>query len=206
VGRSSDGQLNVTGWTGIQQVAAGASHTVGLKADGTVVAVGYSSNGQLDVTEWRLPPPNYEELLAVANQRIAELEATIDTMFTQQQLDDAVATAEAAKDDIIADMQATIDSMFTQQDIDDAVAAAEAAKDAVIAGLEGQLADFNSSLQQAFSGFEEIKSLLETPPGQRSSTSSYEGIIGDVLNEIIDMLISPPGSNISDSTPNGKKK
>ena len=34
------GQLNVLSWTDIIKVAAGYSHTVGLKADGTVVAVG----------------------------------------------------------------------------------------------------------------------------------------------------------------------
>jgi len=42
----------VSGWTGIQQVAAGFVHTVGLKTDGTVVAVGYNSDGQCDVSGW----------------------------------------------------------------------------------------------------------------------------------------------------------
>ena len=34
-------------------VSAGGAHTVGLKADGTVVAVGYNVYGQCDVSDWR---------------------------------------------------------------------------------------------------------------------------------------------------------
>jgi len=41
VGENKQGQCNVGAWTGIQQVAAGGLHTVGLKSDGMVVAVGY---------------------------------------------------------------------------------------------------------------------------------------------------------------------
>jgi alpha-tubulin suppressor-like RCC1 family protein len=52
VGNNDDGQLDVDSWTGIQLVAAGDWHTVGLKADGTVVAVGYNYYGQLDVGSW----------------------------------------------------------------------------------------------------------------------------------------------------------
>ncbi len=37
---------------GRKTLAAGAFHTVGLKADGTVVAVGRNSNGQCDVSGW----------------------------------------------------------------------------------------------------------------------------------------------------------
>ncbi|MDR1563727.1 MAG: hypothetical protein LBS74_02090 [Oscillospiraceae bacterium] len=33
-------------------IAAGSAHTVGLNADGTVLAVGDNSNGQCDVSEW----------------------------------------------------------------------------------------------------------------------------------------------------------
>ena len=36
----------------IPQVAAGLQHTVGLKADGTVVAVGGNCHGQCDVGSW----------------------------------------------------------------------------------------------------------------------------------------------------------
>ena len=35
-----------------QKVSAGAYHTVGLKSDGTVVAVGNNNDGQCDVSEW----------------------------------------------------------------------------------------------------------------------------------------------------------
>jgi hypothetical protein len=34
------------------QVAAGGQHTVGLKSDGTVVAVGYNTSGQCNVNGW----------------------------------------------------------------------------------------------------------------------------------------------------------
>jgi len=40
VGINYYGACNVSGWAGIVQVAAGYGHTVGLKADGSVVAKG----------------------------------------------------------------------------------------------------------------------------------------------------------------------
>ena len=40
------------GWRDIVAVAAGGSHTVGLKADGKVVAVGSNAYGQCDVSGW----------------------------------------------------------------------------------------------------------------------------------------------------------
>ena len=40
------------GWTDVVEVAAGAYHTVGLKSDGTVVAVGYNDYGQCNVGSW----------------------------------------------------------------------------------------------------------------------------------------------------------
>ena len=51
-GRNTDGQCNVTDWSGIVAIDCGAYHTVGLKADGTVVAVGRNEEGQCDVAEW----------------------------------------------------------------------------------------------------------------------------------------------------------
>jgi len=49
---NDEGQCNVGNWTGIIQVAAGAQHTVGLKTDGTVVAVGDNYYGECDVGGW----------------------------------------------------------------------------------------------------------------------------------------------------------
>ncbi len=46
------GQCDVGDWTDIIQVAAGSYHTVGLKSDGTVVAVGDNYDGQCDVGDW----------------------------------------------------------------------------------------------------------------------------------------------------------
>ena len=40
------------GWTDIDRVAAGSSHTVGLETDGTVVAVGLNDDGQCNVGGW----------------------------------------------------------------------------------------------------------------------------------------------------------
>lgn len=34
-------------------VAAGCAHTLGLKSDGTVVAMGDNEHGQCDVSDWR---------------------------------------------------------------------------------------------------------------------------------------------------------
>ena len=39
-------------WTDIVAVAAGYYHTVGLKSDGTVVAVGTNLYGQCNVSGW----------------------------------------------------------------------------------------------------------------------------------------------------------
>ena len=52
VGSNSDGQLDVGGWTNIDQVAAGEYHTVGCKSNNTVVAVGLNISGQCDVGGW----------------------------------------------------------------------------------------------------------------------------------------------------------
>jgi alpha-tubulin suppressor-like RCC1 family protein len=52
VGDSDYLQCDVSGWTNTTQVAAGVYHTVGLKSDGTVVAVGYNGYGQLEVGSW----------------------------------------------------------------------------------------------------------------------------------------------------------
>lgn len=42
----------VSGWTDIVAISAGSDSTVGLKADGTVVAVGDNEYGQCDVSDW----------------------------------------------------------------------------------------------------------------------------------------------------------
>ena len=47
-----DGECYVSGWTDIVAVSTGFLHTVGLKRDGTVVAVGNNEYGQCDVGDW----------------------------------------------------------------------------------------------------------------------------------------------------------
>jgi alpha-tubulin suppressor-like RCC1 family protein len=46
-------ECNVGGWTGINEIAAGTWHTVGLKSDGTVVAAGDNHFGEgTDRIQW----------------------------------------------------------------------------------------------------------------------------------------------------------
>ena len=52
IGDYDHGQCDVDGWTDIAAVSAKTNHTVGLKADGTVVAVGDNGYGQCDVDGW----------------------------------------------------------------------------------------------------------------------------------------------------------
>ena len=42
----------MTGWADIVAVTAGASHTIGLRADGTALATGAHADGQCDVHGW----------------------------------------------------------------------------------------------------------------------------------------------------------
>ena len=42
----------MSGWTDIVALAAGKYHTVGLKRDGSVVAVGKNDEGQCNVSGW----------------------------------------------------------------------------------------------------------------------------------------------------------
>ncbi|MNJ73831.1 hypothetical protein D3C77_706790 [compost metagenome] len=52
VGWNEQGQCDVSSWRDIVAVAAGCTHTIGLKSDGTVVAVGSNEFGQCDVSGW----------------------------------------------------------------------------------------------------------------------------------------------------------
>jgi hypothetical protein len=52
VGDNGYGQCNVSGWGNVTQVAAGWGHTVGVKADSTVIAVGDNGYGQCNVGNW----------------------------------------------------------------------------------------------------------------------------------------------------------
>ncbi|MBO5555751.1 MAG: hypothetical protein J5927_01065 [Oscillospiraceae bacterium] len=45
-------QCNISQWEDIVTVSAGAYHTIGLRADGTVVATGNNKNGQCNVKSW----------------------------------------------------------------------------------------------------------------------------------------------------------
>ena len=51
-GSNLSGQCNVSDWTDITAVAAGAYHTVGLRADGMVLATGMNTYGQCNVGKW----------------------------------------------------------------------------------------------------------------------------------------------------------
>jgi alpha-tubulin suppressor-like RCC1 family protein len=52
VGSNDSGQCDVADWSEIVAVAAGSTHTLGLRGDGTVVAAGSNEHGQCDITDW----------------------------------------------------------------------------------------------------------------------------------------------------------
>jgi uncharacterized protein YjgD (DUF1641 family) len=106
--------------------------------------------------------------LVIGGQTFTVTQSGIVT-YTQAQLDQAVADANAAKDLIIAQkdqsiatlneiivqkdqtistLNATITSMFTQQQLDQALAAANAAKDVIIAQKDQTIATLNESIIQ----------------------------------------------------------
>lgn len=49
---NAEGELDFENWTDIKDIASSGRHTVGLKSDGTVIAVGNNDDGQCDVSEW----------------------------------------------------------------------------------------------------------------------------------------------------------
>ena len=51
-GNNEHDQCNTSSWQDVIAVAAGHSHTLGLKSDGTVYATGDNSNGQCNVQDW----------------------------------------------------------------------------------------------------------------------------------------------------------
>jgi predicted outer membrane repeat protein len=62
----------------------------------------------------------------------------------------------------------------------------------------------NESLDEASAALLEIQSLLSTPRGKRRSSSNYTGELGSSLNDIIQMLLAPPGRNISRNKPDDR--
>jgi len=77
--------------------------------------------------------------------------------YSQAELDQAVADAEAAKDVIIAsknqtisDLNTTIASMYTQVQLEQAVASAEAAKDEIIAQKDQMISNLNNTISAMF--------------------------------------------------------
>ena len=51
-GNNRAGQLNVHAWQDVVQVAAGYQHSLGLTADGRVIAAGAKASGVREVTAW----------------------------------------------------------------------------------------------------------------------------------------------------------
>ncbi len=52
-GRNVDGNLDVSSWSGVADIACGDSHSLGLLQNGTVVAAGSGTYGKTDVGGWR---------------------------------------------------------------------------------------------------------------------------------------------------------
>ena len=65
------GMYQVEGWKNIMQLAMGESHTVGLQADGTVMAAGQNYAGQCDVEDWK-------DIVYIAAGRTCTLGITAD--------------------------------------------------------------------------------------------------------------------------------
>ena len=65
------GMLQVESWKDITQLAMGECHTVGLRADGTVVAAGQNYAGQCDVEDWK-------DIVYIAAGRTCTLGITAD--------------------------------------------------------------------------------------------------------------------------------
>lgn len=51
-GNNNNGQRNANNWRDVIAITAGEFHTVGLKKDGTVIAVGDNSGGQIYLYEY----------------------------------------------------------------------------------------------------------------------------------------------------------
>jgi len=88
----------------------------------------------------------------------------VESMYSQEELDQAVADANAAKDVIIAEKEGIIASMFTQEQLDQAVADANAAKDVIIAEKEGIIASMftQEELDQAVADANAVKDAIIT--------------------------------------------
>jgi Regulator of chromosome condensation (RCC1) repeat len=56
-------------WATQPHVSRGFYHTVGLKADGTVVATGENLYGQCNVNKWRLGPPRQEMFCVIPGRK-----------------------------------------------------------------------------------------------------------------------------------------
>ena len=53
IGNNSDNQSNLSHWDNVIAISAGGFHSVGLRADGTVIAEGQYSYGEINVSGWR---------------------------------------------------------------------------------------------------------------------------------------------------------
>jgi alpha-tubulin suppressor-like RCC1 family protein len=76
VGSDAGGQYTIDSWIDITQVAAGEFHTVGLKADGTVVAAG----PELELAKWDLGVVEYT--LTISNTSGGSVDKPGDGTFT----------------------------------------------------------------------------------------------------------------------------
>jgi uncharacterized repeat protein (TIGR02543 family) len=76
VGNDAGGQSAINDWTDIIQAAAGEYHTVGLKADGSVVAAG----PEIELAKWDLGVVEYA--LAISNTSGGSIHVPGDGVFT----------------------------------------------------------------------------------------------------------------------------
>ena len=77
VGNNYQCQCNVESWTDIVAISAGFNYTIGLKFDGTIVAVGAIDDGYLCHINGQKIFDDINNLDAEREHKIAEVQATI---------------------------------------------------------------------------------------------------------------------------------
>ena len=119
--------------------------------------------------------------IALAGTLQAQLDAA-NTMIAS--LTDQLSTANAT----IASQQATITTL--QNSLNAAYT--------TIGLLNAEVARLTAEYDAAITGLAEIKRLIGTPQGKRASNGIEVGdtTVGALVNDVIDMLLAPPGQNI----------
>ncbi|MEW5803757.1 MAG: LamG-like jellyroll fold domain-containing protein [bacterium] len=179
------------------------------------------STCQAKLSACRIASSACQDNLTAANAEIARLRAKVAGL--EDDLNDANATIRKQRDEI-AGFTVTISSLRIQnKDLQDRLDTANATitdleiqnaylqsqlntgtTNADMSKLRAEIARLKNDLNQGNQGLQEIGVLLRMPTGQRKSNSSYTGLMGELLNKIIEILTEPPGQAISGGPQNRK--